>query len=174
MWIHCLVTSWSKALQIFQEFRSHPRIISTRRVTWSEFHTEDHIQNVVAWATWHTGFVYPCFQTFDLGCMYISYSWRVCCCGYCIVGVTFCCFHMTCCASVYSKRILLPFLNRTFAKWTPVFSQKLLYIPKDLQSWASKLLSTSLEGNLPAMGGGGGKKKKNKKNEKKFVFFVFH
>jgi len=78
-----------------KESRSHHKIISTRRVTCSEFHTEDHIQNVVAWATWHAGFVYPCFQAFALGCMYISYSLRVCC------------VHMTCCASACSKRILI-------------------------------------------------------------------
>jgi hypothetical protein len=93
-----------------KESRSHHKIISTRRVTCSEFHTEDHIQDVVAWATWHAGFVYPCFQAFAVGCMYISYSLKVCCCGCyvnCIVGVTFCCFHMTWCASVYSKRILM-------------------------------------------------------------------
>jgi len=51
---------------IFQRCRSHLKIPGTWQVAWSKFCVEDPqildvtIQNLVAQATWHPGFVHPC------------------------------------------------------------------------------------------------------------------
>ena len=51
--------------KLFQKSRSHLKILGARRVTRSEFHTEDSqilgtiIQDLVTSATWHPGFVHP-------------------------------------------------------------------------------------------------------------------
>jgi hypothetical protein len=55
-----------RSAQIFQKSRSYLKILGARRVTWSKFHSEEPqilgamVQNLVAWATWHQGFMYPC------------------------------------------------------------------------------------------------------------------
>lgn len=51
-----------KGAQIFKKCRSHLKILGARRVTWCKFHIKDSqtldMQNVVAIATWHLGFVH--------------------------------------------------------------------------------------------------------------------
>jgi hypothetical protein len=49
---------------ILEISRTHLKIPDTRRVTWSKFHNQEpkilaaHVQNLVSWVTWHTGFMY--------------------------------------------------------------------------------------------------------------------
>jgi len=55
-----------KIAQIFQKYRSHLKVLGTRRVTCSKFRTEDTqilgdtVKKLVARATWKLGFGHPC------------------------------------------------------------------------------------------------------------------
>ena len=59
---------WIRGTKVFQKSRSFHRIVGARRMTWSEFHTEDPqilgtiIQNLVPRAAGHPGFVHPCAE----------------------------------------------------------------------------------------------------------------
>lgn len=62
-----VVSGLTRGACIFQISRSHIKVLSARRVTWSKFPTEymqilsTTIQNLVATVTWHPGFVHLWF-----------------------------------------------------------------------------------------------------------------
>jgi hypothetical protein len=62
---------YTSSPQIFQNPRSHLKILGAKRVTRGKFHTEDPKilgatgKNSVAQATWRPGFVYPCSRRCD-------------------------------------------------------------------------------------------------------------
>jgi hypothetical protein len=63
-----MVMLYTRGANTFQRCRSHLKIPGTRWVAWSNFHMEDlqilgaTMQNLVAQATWHPGFVHPCYM----------------------------------------------------------------------------------------------------------------
>jgi len=65
-WIERSVTRCCRIAHISQICRSHLKILRARIVTWNKLHTKNPqmlgatIQNLVAMATWHSGYVHPC------------------------------------------------------------------------------------------------------------------
>jgi len=67
-----------RGIQIFQESRSHLKILGTRRVIRCKPHTDDPqtlctvVQILVAWVTWYPGFLQSCFSV--LRCCFMDHQ----------------------------------------------------------------------------------------------------
>jgi hypothetical protein len=64
--LHLLLKPYSRSVHIFQQPRSHLRILCAIPLTWSKFQDENQqtpdaiVQNLVARTTWRPGIVHPC------------------------------------------------------------------------------------------------------------------
>ena len=70
-WEHERKGHYVRGAQIVQKSSNHLKILGTRRVAWSMFHTQNSqilgaiIENLVALVSWHPGFGYPRFKDYS-------------------------------------------------------------------------------------------------------------